>query len=1132
MSKQQEYLESVTERLIKQIENNQASWQRPYEAGNYTGTDVPVNIKGNPYNGMNMLNLWAIADEKGYTDNRWITFNGAKELGAKVKKGEKASDIYYWKFTDTLTANKKDKDGNDVLDEKGKPIKIKLEVKLDKPKVFWAKVFNGDQLEGMPPRETNFKKLEEWERHEIAERILKASGVEIIHKPSERAYYSPSNDHIVLPERSQFKSSDMYYATALHELGHATGHESRLNRDLTGNFGSESYAKEELRAEIASMLIGQELQIGHDPSQHIAYLQSWIKVIKNDPKELFKAVKDADIIQNYVLSLDPQRAKEIDEKQQDQSVITALEKDHAAIKEYHQELPTPLETYQNIKELLDTHSELNYQVIANKKDGYYVLNYFDNDRKTEVTTQIAGGDGKALTSFKGERIEGAYYTNDTLDQRSHLTAAFGKDIAEQIELVKQAQEQLSKEQEAVKGTESQRIYINVPFKEKNEAKELGAKWDKENKSWYINSEDKEKFSKWLDQPAKQDLNQDQALNKAKNRTYLYVPLQDKDAVKELGGRYDVDLQVWYTTNKDTSSFSQWLDRPSVPTPEEAFSNYLRENNIVVEAGHPKFDGKAHRLANEQSDSKNVMYQAYMNHGGVPSGRITNFSRDGVPEKWIYPMEYIQKEQMAQRVDQAKYGADYKAEPKLSLPVFSNDESGKVKDNQEIDKSEIYDKTAERAKALFSISPIADSSQDYLSRKGVTANNLVRVVPPKEALPPELSKDIAIANDWKEAKAMRENNPENKMIAQAGSLIVPQFKNGELRSFETIGYQGAKYALKDGEKVGLSLQIGEITNGKPFIIAEGYATGATLHEQANKIPSVIAFGKGGLATIAQDYRDKYPDSPIYLAADNDLKNEIKTDGINTGIQNAVEAAKIVNGRVLIPEFSRSETGKDWNDIFIDHGKEALKVQLSSCLENKSHDYVTYNEKAALQLGNIENGKPFLVANNYLVAKTLHEQTEQPVITLFEKSDNLEIAAKELKEKYPDSKIYFTSDKHADAAKSINMPVLIPEQGKDWHDTFNEKGKNGLRGEIGSQLKAMKSEELGKVEINFNMLNLAQQKPIRNFVFTLESTLKDNPEKLHQALNLVNEKIPEIASGKINIAEALQVIKQHENKDYSR
>ncbi|MEX5289057.1 ArdC-like ssDNA-binding domain-containing protein, partial [Acinetobacter towneri] len=152
MSKQQEYLESVTERLIKQIENNQASWQRPYEAGNYTGTDVPVNIKGKPYNGMNMLNLWAIADEKGYTDNRWITFNGAKELGAKLKKGEKPSDIYYWKFTDTLTANKKDKDGNDVLDEKGKPIKIKLEVKLDKPKVFWAKVFNGDQLEGMPPR--------------------------------------------------------------------------------------------------------------------------------------------------------------------------------------------------------------------------------------------------------------------------------------------------------------------------------------------------------------------------------------------------------------------------------------------------------------------------------------------------------------------------------------------------------------------------------------------------------------------------------------------------------------------------------------------------------------------------------------------------------------------------------------------------------------------------------------------------------------------------------------------------------------------------------------------------------------------------------------------------------------------
>ena len=253
----EEYLKSVRDRLIKQIEENNAAWQRPFEAGDYSFTDIPVNSKGIPYKGMNFLNLMSVAQEQGYSDNRWLTFNGAKELGGKVIKGEKASDIYYFKFSETVKVNKKDKDGNDILDEKGKPIKTSVEIRLDKPRVFFAKVFNAQQIEGLPPREQNVKKLEEWERHEAAERILASSNAKIIHQVGERAYYSPSDDHIVLPERSQFPTHDAYYATALHELGHWTGHSSRLNRNLEGGFGSENYAKEELRAEIASMLIGQ-----------------------------------------------------------------------------------------------------------------------------------------------------------------------------------------------------------------------------------------------------------------------------------------------------------------------------------------------------------------------------------------------------------------------------------------------------------------------------------------------------------------------------------------------------------------------------------------------------------------------------------------------------------------------------------------------------------------------------------------------------------------------------------------------------------------------------------------------------------------------------------------------------------
>ena len=1036
---QQEYLQAVTDRLIKQIEDNNAPWQRPFEPGDYSFTDIPVNVKGKPYSGMNMLHLMSVAQERGFTDNRWLTFNGAKELGGKVLKGEKASDIYYWKFTDTITANKKDKEGNEIIGENGKPVKIKIEVKLDKPRVFFAKVFNADQLEGLPPREQTVKKLEEWERHEIAERILKNSGVPIIHKVGEQAYYSPSQDHIVLPERTQFKSSDLYYATALHELGHATGHESRLSRDLSGGFGSEDYAKEELRAEISSMMVGQELQIGHDPSQHVAYLQSWAKVVKNDPKEIFKAVKDADAIYKYVLSLDPERAKEIVEDleagniTQDPEIISSMEERHNQTKLENEHYSTAFETYKNLKDFI-AEAELPYNVIASRADHGYTLNYYDGERKTDITTEVYSLDGKALTSFAEPRIEDTYYTNDSTWQRQSLTKALSLDVQQQKNLVNEAIKEVQEDIENLK------IYINVPFKEKNEAKGLGAKWDKENKSWFITKDqDLSKFSKWLDQktlendktytaklyvrdydqPNKIDSNlslnqlkdlvsehgltykmalhdsqdneliniertdysslginkqpelflnvfqdgkndpelykavkqalteagqqyglspivndekfdQEISLNKytENEKVYLYTIPSEKEELKDLGAKWDKLNQVWYTSSQnDLSKFSKWLDRPDIPGPEETFAKFLKENQIAVTPGHPKMDGKAYRLANEGSDKKNVLYQLYPNHGGVPSGRVTNFSRGADPEKWTYPMEYIQRQQNIDAVDRVKYGSEYKPEVKQVTIEYSEPKKEVIND---LDTKEIHAQTAEKVKALFSFTPIA-KNHDYLDKKGVSSNNLLRIIPDKKDLPEELADKIVIANDWREAKLLRENIDENRLIVQKDSLIVPQFnKDRELRSFETIGYNGAKYALTNAEKKGLSLQIGTIENGKPFILAEGYATGATLHEQANKIPSVIAFGKGGLLQTAEQYRAEYPDSKIYIAADNDHQHELEGKE-NTGLEEAKKVAQAVNAHVLIPKFNPGDKGKDWNDVFIDQGVHEFRSQLKNQLE---------------------------------------------------------------------------------------------------------------------------------------------------------------------------------------------------------
>mgnify|MGYP001757274263 FL=1 len=152
------------------------------------------------------------------------------------------------------------------------------------------------------------------------------------------------------------------------------------------------------------------------------------------------------------------------------------------------------------------------------------------------------------------------------------------------------------------------------------------------------------------------------------------------------------------------------------------------------------------------------------------------------------------------------------------------------------------------------------------------------------------------------------------------------EQGEIRSFETIAYNGRKYALKDAQKSGLSTTLGKLKNGEPIIIAEGYATGATIHENAGNKAVVISFGKNGLLDTAESLRKQYPDSKIYIGADND-----HTQQTNVGLIDAKAVEKTIpNSYVLIPQFNQGDTGKDWNDIFVDKGINEFKRQLKEQL----------------------------------------------------------------------------------------------------------------------------------------------------------------------------------------------------------
>lgn len=291
--KRRPFHEEFVEKIIEHLKAGTAPWQQPWHPGKTLA--APHNpASGTVYRGMNRVHL-ALS---GYEDPRWMTLRQANDNGLRILPGSKATPVVYFQFT--KEQDRIGEDGKSVIGEDGKPQKQTVE--LDKPIIRFAHVFNAEQIDGMPPLELTDKAFE-WEPVEKAENILSASGADIRHDQSNRAFYRYATDSIHLPPRENFEEPGLYYGTALHELGHWTRHASRLDRE-NGPFGSEMYAREELRAEIASWMLGQDIGIPHDPEQHAAYVNSWIKALEDDPYEIVRACRDAEHIKEYLLGLE------------------------------------------------------------------------------------------------------------------------------------------------------------------------------------------------------------------------------------------------------------------------------------------------------------------------------------------------------------------------------------------------------------------------------------------------------------------------------------------------------------------------------------------------------------------------------------------------------------------------------------------------------------------------------------------------------------------------------------------------------------------------------------------------------------------------------------------------------------
>lgn len=757
MSEKKAFHILVAEKLIEQLKTGTAPWQQPWKGVESFMPYNPVTKKR--YKGINAIHLMM----QNYRDTRWLTYRQAEEQGWQVRKKEHATSIQYWKLSELQDLL--DKNGKPILDSNGKP--MKAEVKLVRPRVFFASVFNASQIDGIPELKQEQITFD-WNPIERAEKILKQSGAKIYHG-DRRAFYRPSTDSIHLPHKEDFFSADGYYATALHELGHWTGHPSRLNRDLKHPFGSEGYAKEELRAEIFSLILGEELRIGHDPGQHTAYVQHWIKIIQDDAFEIFRAAADAEKIQDYVLGLEQQQQHE-----------------------------NPL--------------------------------FIGENMMTETTPLPEQTDTK------------------------------------------------------------EKIYIQVPFAEKDEAKQLGAKWDRKSQSWYVPAsiQDKAPFAKWMEAKADGMPETKEATN-LNTRQYLAVPFRDRAIAKKAGALWDKEAKAWYAEpDADWSQLNRFLPKQNAPqqpsiTPQEEFANELRSIGFLLENSHPIMDGQKHRVKTpgDKHGEASGFYIAYLD--GHPAGYAIN-NRTKQETKWKSKGYYLNKEQKTTLQAQAKQ----KSIEKQTRRKF------------------IEEETAKRCEA-----------------------KIKQLLPILKPTPYLLAKQISVA-------------PGIYTNRTGQSTCIPAYDEHEkIWSIQYVNKDGTKRFAKDSRKTGCFHVIGgmaALKKASAVIIAEGYATARSISEVL-KMPVVVAFDSGNLPPTATALRTIMPDKPFIIAGDDDRHLE-ETHGVNPGRTKAQEAAKAVNGKCVFPKFTKKETTEsskaftDFNDLAVKSvfGKNGIEHQIGVMLTN--------------------------------------------------------------------------------------------------------------------------------------------------------------------------------------------------------
>lgn len=946
--------QSVAERfaaqIIKELREGTAPWQKPWKAGEYHRPMNPVT--GTVYKGINAVML-----SRGYADPRWMTMRQANEQGWRVKKGSRAQQVIFWQWDEKQKVL--DAEGKPELDASGKE---KTEtVKLDRPRLHVYSVFHASQLMTLDGQDIPAFEPQPlgWAPEEKGEAILAASGASITHDQRDQAFYKPSADEIHLPPKENFPTGGAYYSTALHELGHWSGHPSRLNREF-GPRGSEQYAREELRAEISSWMLNQDVGLPHLPQQHLSYVDNWVTVLQKDPYEIMRACRDAEQIKDYVMAMEQKQEQvtgrpltsveaEINRAMADASrwddlgaAREANKYASAALQDLADgDLPLAMERLglaaeveaENAADVGLTFAGCQAKMAAllRARDVSAPQEPGQSDFKAELSrllklstlapakylaTAQARGNEHAAVFADGRPVILTGWTDNPQsleqavalaqsDQGKAILVAAGYSQPITAGIIAGRDVPWNEEEAAIATKQSGQVepggndglLVAVVLNDPNAA--LATKLSLNTETARIldsttpELDDGRKLASLADAKMEVFDREEKTQQVAQEKIILNVPYKDKDAAKAMGAKWDREEKRWYAPEgTDLTPLQAWLpSRESAPppvavSPVEEFAQRLQEAGLILD-GSPIMDGEVHRVPVE-GGKPGAKDGAYCGYGdGRPAGWLRNFKTGEHTIKWHatgHTLTGAEKESLRETAQQRM-----------------------AERNEERQQAQVRGMRRAYAKWMEAVAAPADNP--YLASKGVETFNGVKQDHNGNLLVPGYNLETGRVQTVQHIlpdghKRMEKDCPQTG----AAFLILPEDM--------LIKKMAAKEFLQNGDYAG------------PVLVAEGYATAASLH-MATGQPVAVAFNAHNLVAVAEQLRARHPKAEITICADDDhhLDN-------NVGLARAREAAEAVSGKIAMPSFSREERERkmtDFNDLHKSRGLDAVKKQVAE----KSH-----------------------------------------------------------------------------------------------------------------------------------------------------------------------------------------------------